>query len=204
MILLIDNYDSFTYNLHQLIGEIMKEKNMTPTLKVLRNDDKKLLNLDKSKIKSIIISPGPGNPLNRKDFGFCHEIIKKFKNKPILGVCLGHQGIYTAFGGKLCYIKPTHGKITTIFHDGTHIFKNIPNPIKATRYHSIACDTLQIPPEIEVIAWSIDGTIMAIKHRKYPIYGLQFHPESIGTTHGKAILKNFLLMGEHDAREDNH
>ncbi|MBC7119478.1 MAG: aminodeoxychorismate/anthranilate synthase component II [Methanobacteriaceae archaeon] len=195
MILLIDNYDSFTYNLHQLIGEIMKEKNMTPTLKVLRNDDKKLLNLDKSKIKSIIISPGPGNPLNRKDFGFCHEIIKKFKNKPILGVCLGHQGIYTAFGGKLCYIKPTHGKITTIFHNGTHIFKNIPNPIKATRYHSIACDTLQIPPEIEVIAWSIDGTIMAIKHRKYPIYGLQFHPESIGTTHGKAILKNFLLNG---------
>ncbi|KUK01924.1 MAG: aminodeoxychorismate/anthranilate synthase component II [Methanobacteriales archaeon] len=195
MILLIDNYDSFTYNLHQLIGEIMKEKNMTPSLKVLRNDDKRLLNLDKSKIKSIIISPGPGNPLNRKDFGFCHEIIKKFKNKPILGVCLGHQGIYTAFGGKLCYIKPTHGKITTIFHDGTHIFKNIPNPIKATRYHSIACDTLQIPPEIEVIAWSIDGTIMAIKHRKYPIYGLQFHPESIGTTHGKAILKNFLLNG---------
>jgi anthranilate synthase, component II (EC 4.1.3.27) len=173
----------------------MKEKNMTPSLKVLRNDDKRLLNLDKSKIKSIIISPGPGNPLNRKDFGFCHEIIKKFKNKPILGVCLGHQGIYTAFGGKLCYIKPTHGKITTIFHDGTHIFKNIPNPIKATRYHSIACDTLQIPPEIEVIAWSIDGTIMAIKHRKYPIYGLQFHPESIGTTHGKAILKNFLLNG---------
>jgi len=195
MILLIDNYDSFTYNLHQLIGEIMKEKNMTPSLKVLRNDDKRLLNLDKSKIKSIIISPGPGNPLNRKDFGFCHEIIKKFKNKPILGVCLGHQGIYTAFGGKLCYIKPTHGKITTIFHDGTHIFKNIPNPIKATRYHSIACDTLQIPPEIAVIAWSIDGTIMAIKHRKYPIYGLQFHPESIGTTHGKAILKNFLLNG---------
>ncbi|MDI3483947.1 MAG: anthranilate synthase component [Methanobacteriaceae archaeon] len=195
MILLIDNYDSFTYNLHQLIGEIMKEKNITPTLKVLRNDDKELLNLDKSKIKSIIISPGPGNPLNRKDFGFCHEIIKKFKSKPILGVCLGHQGIYTAFGGKLCYIKPTHGKITTIFHNGTHIFKNIPNPIKATRYHSIACDTLQIPPEIEVIAWSIDGTIMAIKHRKYPIYGLQFHPESIGTTHGKAILKNFLLNG---------
>jgi len=195
MILLIDNYDSFTYNIHQLIGEIMKEKNMTPSLKVLRNDDKKLLNLDKSKIKSIIISPGPGNPLNRKDFGFCHEIIKKFKNKPILGVCLGHQGIYTAFGGKLCYIKPTHGKITTIFHDGIHIFKNIPNPIKATCYHSIACDTLQIPPEIEVMAWSIDGTIMAIKHRKYPIYGLQFHPESIETTHGKAILKNFLLNG---------
>lgn len=195
MILLIDNYDSFTYNLHQLIGEIIKEKNIDQTLKVLRNDDKKLLNLNRSKIKSIIISPGPGTPLSKKDFGFCYEIIKKFKNKPILGVCLGHQGIYTAFGGKLCYIKPTHGKITTIFHNSNHIFKNIPNPIKATRYHSIACDPFQIPQEIEVIAWSTDGIIMAIKHRKYPIYGLQFHPESIGTAYGKAILKNFLLNG---------
>jgi len=196
MILLIDNYDSFTYNLHQLIGEIMKENDMNQNLKVLRNDDKKLLKLDKSKIEKIIISPGPGNPTNKKDFGFCHEIIKKFKNKPILGVCLGHQGIYTTFGGKICYIKPIHGKITTIFHNRTHIFENIPNPIKATRYHSITCDTLQIPPEIQVIAWSIDGTIMAIKHRKYPIYGLQFHPESIGTIYGKKIVKNFLLNGE--------
>ncbi|MDI9624191.1 MAG: aminodeoxychorismate/anthranilate synthase component II [Methanothermobacter sp.] len=195
MILLIDNYDSFTYNLHQLIGEIIKEKNLEEPLKVLRNDDKKLLKLNKSKIKSIIISPGPGNPLNKKDFGFCHEIIKKFKNKPILGVCLGHQGIYATFGGKLRYTKPTHGKITTIFHNNTHIFKNIPNPIKATRYHSIACDPLQKPQEIEIIAWSTDGIIMAIKHRKYPIYGLQFHPESIGTDYGKAILKNFLLNG---------
>ncbi|BAW32190.1 MAG TPA: aminodeoxychorismate/anthranilate synthase component II [Methanothermobacter sp.] len=196
MILLIDNYDSFTYNLHQLIGEIIKENGITQKLKILRNDDKKLLKLDKSKIEKIIISPGPGTPLNKKDFGFCQEIIKKFKNKPILGVCLGHQGIYTTFGGGICYIEPVHGKITTIIHNGTHIFKNIPNPIKATRYHSIACDPLQIPPEIQVIAWSIDGIIMAIKHRKYPIYGLQFHPESIGTTYGKKIVKNFLLNGE--------
>ena len=120
---------------------------------------------------------------------------------------MDNQGIYAAFGGKLCYTKPTHGKITTIFHNGTHIFENIPNPIKATRYNSIACDPLQRPQEIEIIAWSADGIIMAIKHRKYPIYWLTIPPKSIGTAYGKSNTQKLppkWVNPKNDTQKNNH
>ncbi len=195
MILIIDNYDSFAYNLQQLVGESLKKEDLDDEVFVLRNDDKRLLNLDETDIEKIIISPGPGSPLKRRDFGFCGKIINELKkNKPILGVCLGHQGIYSFFGGDLCYIKPVHGKVAEVFHDGSQIFDGVPNPLQATRYHSIACNPNKVPQKIKIIGRTADNIIMAIKHKKYPIYGLQFHPESIGTPHGKKILTNFLLF----------
>lgn len=189
MILLIDNYDSFTFNLYQIIGEFEKK------IMIKRNDAITLKDIKELKpiLEKIIISPGPGNPNNTHDFGICTDIIREFGLEiPILGVCLGHQGIFTAFKGKLNYTEPVHGKVSKIFHKNDSIFKGLNNPLIAARYHSLTCDKRKIPSCIEITAHTREGEIMGIKHKDYPIFGVQFHPESIGTIEGKKILKNFL------------
>ncbi len=187
--LIIDNYDSFTYNLYQYIGELGGNP------QVHRND-KLTINKVKSNCYShIVISPGPGNPTDPKYFGICKEVILTFgKVVPILGVCLGHQGIICAFGGKIIrapLIK--HGKTSIIRHNQKGISADVKNPLVGMRYHSLIGGRESLPDDIEVTATSLDDqAIMGIKHKKYPIFGIQFHPESIGTEDGFKILQNFL------------
>ncbi len=189
MILIIDNYDSFTYNLYQLVGEF--ETN----IKVFRNDEITVDEIKKLQPSKIIISPGPGNPLNKRDFGVSHDTILEIgKEIPVLGVCLGHQGIFTAFGGEIIQTEPVHGKQCHIHHQNTGMFQGVSRPLLAARYHSLVCKRDTIPPSMDIMAETDDGIIMAIKHQDYPIYGLQFHPESIGTDDGRKIMKNFLEM----------
>lgn len=191
MILIIDNYDSFTYNLYQLIGQI------DPDIKVVRNDELNLDEIRKLEPDSIVISPGPGNPGNKRDFGVCTDVILELGGEiPILGVCLGHQGIFAAFGGEIVRNQPVHGKQSSIVHDGSGLFKGIENPLPAARYHSLSCSEETIPECVEVTARTQDNMIMGIKHVEKPIYGLQFHPESVGTDHGIQILKNFLEINQ--------
>jgi anthranilate synthase component 2 len=190
MILILDNYDSFTYNLYQLVGKLEKD------IVVKRNDKISVDEIKQLQPDNIIISPGPGNPTNKKDFGVCGEVINEFNGKiPILGVCLGHQGIFAAFGGKIKRAEPIHGKLSKITHSKEGLFEDVENSLLATRYHSLICDEETLPDCIEIIAKTEDGTIMAIKHVNSPIFGLQFHPESIGTASGVKIIKNFLDLG---------
>lgn len=187
MILIIDNYDSFTYNLYQLMGELEND------ILVKRNNEISIEEIREIQPDKIIISPGPGNPLNKRDFGICMEVIKEFRDViPILGVCLGHQGIFAAFGGKITRAEPIHGKLSQIYHTNKGIFEGIENSLTATRYHSLICDKDSIPECIEITAKTDEGIIMGIKHVDSPIFGLQFHPESIGTANGVKIIKNFL------------
>ncbi|CDG64384.1 MAG: anthranilate synthase component [Methanobacterium sp.] len=189
MILIIDNYDSFTYNLYQLVGEFKEDT------RVFKNDKITIEEIKTLQPERIIISPGPGNPENKRDFGISKEIILKMGEKvPVLGVCLGHQGIFSAFGGKVTRTEPVHGKQTMIYHQKTGMFKGVKSPLQAARYHSLVCNRNTTPPSIDILAETDDGMIMAIKHQHYPIFGLQFHPESIGTTEGRKIIKNFLEM----------
>lgn len=189
MILIIDNYDSFTYNLYQMVGQL--ERNII----VKRNDEITTREIEELNPDSIILSPGPGNPTNKRDFGICHQIIMDLGGEfPILGVCLGHQGIFSTFGGEIIQTEPVHGKTSQIFHKGEHIFQGIKNPFTAARYHSLLCDDKTVPDCMEIIAKSSEGLIMGIKHQTKPIIGLQFHPESIGTYEGLTLLKNFLRM----------
>jgi anthranilate synthase/aminodeoxychorismate synthase-like glutamine amidotransferase len=185
MVLVIDNYDSFTYNLVQYLGIIGVE------VTVARNDAVTLDDIAKEKPQSIIISPGPCTP---KEAGISVSIIKRFYREiPILGVCLGHQSIGDAFGGDI--IRATqivHGKTSMIHHDGWKLFDGLPNPFSATRYHSLVIDRATLPKDLVVKAWIDDGTIMAIRHREAPTVGVQFHPESIATENGIVILRNFL------------
>ena len=188
MILMIDNYDSFTYNIVQYIGEL------GANVKIFRNDEITLDEIKKLKPKKIIISPGPCTP---NEAGISIEVIKYFGDSiPILGICLGHQSIGQAFGGKIISAKKImHGKTSKIIHNNDKIFKEIANPFEATRYHSLVIEKETIPKCLEIIAWtnnSEDDEIMGVKHNKFPIYGLQFHPESILTKSGQNILKNFL------------
>ncbi|MBS3067070.1 aminodeoxychorismate/anthranilate synthase component II [Candidatus Micrarchaeota archaeon] len=182
-LLLIDNFDSFVYNLYQYFGELGCE------VDVFRNDEITLETA--AQYDKIVISPGPGDPTNKKDFGICSEIISKI-NKPILGVCLGHQGIISTFGGKIIRAaKPMHGKMSEIKHNGNGIFAGVKNPLKVMRYHSLIGENL--PDCLEVLAKSQDdNSIMAVQHKTLPIFGVQFHPESILTEEGKKILQNFL------------
>lgn len=185
MILLIDNYDSFAYNLYQLIGEI------TPDIRVSRNDKITLDEIYELNPEAIILSPGPGKPENA---GICVDIVKEFAGKiPILGVCLGHQSICVAFGGVVSYAKRLmHGKSSIIELNDDSIFKGLDSKISVGRYHSLSLIEDTIPDDLEVISKSCDdGEIMAIKHKKYDVYGLQFHPESILTPDGLTIIKNF-------------
>ncbi|ADL68744.1 anthranilate synthase component II [Thermoanaerobacterium thermosaccharolyticum] len=185
MLLLIDNYDSFTYNLYQFIGEIY------PDIKVLRNDQIEVSDIILMKPDGIVLSPGPGRPENA---GICIDVIEKFGIKiPILGICLGHQAIGYAYGAKI--IKSNiikHGKTSIVTHNRQGLFNGIKNPIKAMRYHSLIIDKDSLTDELEITAEAEDGTIMGIKHKKFPVYGLQFHPESILTEEGKSILKNYV------------
>lgn len=186
MILIIDNYDSFTYNLYQLVGKF------TDDIEVVRNDKKSVDDIKKMNPDHIILSPGPGNPTNKRDFGICTDIIKEFKNTPILGVCLGSQGIYSIYGGEITKNKPVHGKKDRIIHSGSEIFKNIPEEFEVVRYHSLICSNAYVPDEIKVTSYTRDNIIMSIEHRDYPTFGIQFHPESIGSSYGDTIIENFL------------
>ena len=186
MILLVDNYDSFSYNLFQLIGEV------TSDIQVYRNDKITLNEIELLKPEAIILSPGPGKPENA---GICVDIVKKFYSKiPILGVCLGHQAICVAFGGNVSYAKRLmHGKSSVIELKADDIFKELGNEITVGRYHSLSLVEDSIPDSLEIISRDLnDGEVMAIKHKNYDVYGLQFHPESILTPCGLSIIKNFI------------
>ncbi|WP_413309473.1 aminodeoxychorismate/anthranilate synthase component II [Bacillus sp. 1P10SD] len=186
MILLIDNFDSFTFNLYQYFGELGKE------ILVYRNNQLNIEQVKELNPTAIILSPGPGKPENA---GICMEVVRNFyKDIPILGICLGHQAIGAAFGGiiqRANVIK--HGKTSMVTHNGGELFHDLPAPIEVMRYHSLIIDKDSLPEQLQCIALSSDDeVVMAIKHKQYPVYGLQFHPESIGTPSGKKILKNFL------------
>lgn len=186
MILLIDNYDSFSYNLYQLIGEI------NPDIKVIRNDEMTVEDIRKLRPDSIILSPGPGRP---EDAGIIVEAAKTLgKEIPILGVCLGHQAICMAFGATVTYAKQLmHGKQSQVrFNSDCPLFSNCPETALVARYHSLAADADTIPDCLQITAITTDGEVMAVQHRDYPIFGVQFHPESIMTPDGKTMLNNFL------------
>lgn len=187
MILIIDNYDSFTQNLVQYVGQLGFD------IIVVRNDHIDINYISTLEPSHIIISPGPGHP---EDIDSVLNIITHYASTiPILGVCLGHQSIGYIYGGNIKQLqKPMHGKLSKIWHDSIDIFANLPNPFLATRYHSLVIDTDQLPDDIEITAWTNDGTIMACRHKKYSyLRGIQFHPESLWTQHGKNIIENFLL-----------
>jgi anthranilate synthase component 2 len=190
-ILVIDNYDSFVYNLAQLLGELRTQ----PT--VLRNDRITLEDVARMDPDAIVISPGPGHPADRKYFGVCTEVIGGLGHRiPILGVCLGHQGIVHAFGGKVINAKKIrHGKTSLVRYTADRLFEDVANPFKATRYHSLVADQNTIPSCLEVTARALDdGEIMGIRHRQYLMEGVQFHPESVLTSEGRRILLNFISM----------
>lgn len=195
MVLIIDNYDSFTYNLVQYIGELIEEKEKG--VKVYRNDKIDVSSIEMLKPDRIIISPGPGTP--ERSAGISNQVISSFGSKiPILGVCLGHQCIAYVFGGRIKRAsRLMHGKTSLIFHNGKDIFSNVENPFEATRYHSLIVEKETLPDVLEIIAWTEDLEeieIMGLRHKKYPIFGVQFHPESVLTKVGKQILANFLAI----------
>ncbi|AMA10543.1 MULTISPECIES: anthranilate synthase component II [unclassified Picosynechococcus] len=192
MIIVIDNYDSFTYNLVQYLGELGKELPVAQDIEVYRNDKITLAEIRAKQPAGIVISPGPGRP---EDAGISLAVIKELGQElPILGVCLGHQSIGQVFGGKIIGAATLmHGKISVIHHANKGVFAGLENPFPATRYHSLVIDKNNCPDCLEVTAWVDDGTIMGVQHRDYPhIQGVQFHPESILTTAGKQLLRNFL------------
>jgi anthranilate synthase/aminodeoxychorismate synthase-like glutamine amidotransferase len=182
--LLIDNYDSFTYNLFQLLAEVNGREP-----RVVRNDEASWTELERLEFDNVVISPGPGRPEREEDFGVCGEAIRRCE-KPLLGVCLGLQGIGWAEGGRVERApEPMHGRLASIEHDGTGLFAGIPNPFRATRYHSLAL-ALPLPSTLRETAFS-EGVPMAIEHRHRPRWGVQFHPESIATEHGERLISNF-------------
>ncbi len=185
MILLIDNYDSFSYNLFQLVGEIDSD------IKVIRNDEMTVEEIKNLNPERIILSPGPGRP---EDAGIIVDIVKQIHDIPILGVCLGHQAICAAFGTTVTYAKKLmHGKQSDVkFNADCPLFKSCPDIALVARYHSLAADADTIPEELKVTALTTDGEVMAVQHKEYPIYGVQFHPESIMTPDGKQMLRNFI------------
>lgn len=188
-VLIIDNYDSFVYNLAQYVGELGAD------CTVARNDRIAADDIRSAGYGAIIISPGPGTPEDARYFGICSQVISEIGPvTPILGVCLGHQGIIHAFGGRITnFGRVRHGKTSRIIHTGSSLYEGINSPFQATRYHSLVGDKTGIPDALEVTAWAQDdGEIMGVRHKDYPIEGVQFHPESIMTTDGKRILANFL------------
>ena len=193
MILVIDNYDSFTYNLVQYLGELGDNLSVAKEIQVNRNDEIELSAIAQLNPDGIVISPGPGRP---DDAGISLELIRQFAPKiPILGVCLGHQCIGQAYGGIITNAGVLmHGKTSLVHHTGKGVFAELDNPFTATRYHSLVIDRNSLPDILEITAWVEDGTIMGVRHRDYPhLQGVQFHPESILTQAGKQLLQNFLL-----------
>jgi len=185
MILLIDNYDSFTYNLYHYLIEAGASEVL-----VKRNDQITLNEIVRLNPEAIVLSPGPCAP---DDAGICLDVIKKFQGiYPILGVCLGHQAIGQAFGGNIVKTYPMHGKVGEIFHNSRNIFRGIPSPFKATRYHSLIIEKETCPKDLEITAEAQGGIIMGVAHKKYKIYGVQFHPESIASEYGHQLIRNFL------------
>jgi anthranilate synthase component 2 len=185
MLLMIDNYDSFTYNLVQYFGELGED------VRTYRNDEITLEQIAALKPDRICLSPGPCSP---KEAGICVDLLQQFAGKlPILGVCLGHQAIGEAFGGKVIRAQQVmHGKTSPINHTGVGVFKDLPNPFTVIRYHSLAIERASIPACLEITAWTEDGEIMGVRHKDYDIEGVQFHPESILSEHGHALLRNFV------------
>ena len=192
MIIVIDNYDSFTYNLVQYLGELGAELPVASEVQVYRNDQISLAEIRQLQPAAVVISPGPGRP---EDAGISLELIKELgPTLPILGVCLGHQSIGQVFGGKIVAAPVLmHGKTSQVEHAGVGVFQGVESPMIATRYHSLVIEKQSCPEVLEITAWVEDGTIMGVRHREYPhIEGVQFHPESILTTAGKQLLRNFL------------
>jgi anthranilate synthase component 2 len=189
MLLMIDNYDSFTYNLVQYLGELGED------VKVVRNDEVGVDEIDALRPERIVISPGPCTP---NEAGVSLDLIRRLQGRmPILGVCLGHQAIGQAFGGRVVHAKTLmHGKVSAIHHTGKGVFRGLPSPYRATRYHSLAIERETCPEALEITAWTDDGEIMGVRHRSLAIEGVQFHPESILTEHGHALLRNFLAAQE--------
>ena len=187
MLLMIDNYDSFTYNLVQYLGELGEE------VRVVRNDELTVEEIARLAPARIVISPGPCTP---NEAGVSLAAIRRFAGKvPILGVCLGHQAIGQAFGGRVVHAKTLmHGKVSPIHHAGKGVFRGLPSPFNATRYHSLAIERESCPADLEITAWTDDGEIMGVRHRSMAVEGVQFHPESILTEHGHALLRNFLTQ----------
>jgi len=187
MLLLIDNYDSFTYNLFQYLSELGEN------VVVVRNDKTSLMEIEKMKPNRIVISPGPSTPLNA---GISNDVIQHFGSRlPILGVCLGHQCIGYSYGGSFGQAKEImHGKSSMIHHNSQGLFARLPNPFSAIRYHSLVVLWQKLPDCLEVTAWTADGTIMGLRHRQFPVEGIQFHPESFMTQVGKDLLRNFLRI----------
>lgn len=196
MLLMIDNYDSFTYNIVQYLGELGEE------VRVIRNDKITLDEIEALAPARIVISPGPCSP---EEAGISVEVVRQFAGRiPLLGVCLGHQSIGYAYGGKV--IKSAtlmHGKTSPIQHDGQGLFAGLPNPFQATRYHSLIVERSSLPEELVVTAWVEEGEIMGMRHRTLPVWGVQFHPESILTEGGMELLRNFLVMSDQWTRANN-
>lgn len=186
MILILDNYDSFTYNLADYVGRFDE-------VRVVRNDAATLDEVRAMQPGGVVISPGPGHPAKKEDFGVCTDVIRELGPAvPILGVCLGHEGIVHAYGGQIVHARQVlHGKTSAIDHDGKGVFADMPNPLTAVRYHSLIAETGTLPDELEVTA-TADGEIMAVRHTEYPVEGVQFHPESIGTQDGLRMIRNFV------------
>lgn len=192
MILLIDNYDSFSYNLYQLIGSVEKD------IKVIRNDEYTIEEIEAMGPEALILSPGPGKPA---DAGVCIDAVKYFAGKlPMLGVCLGQQAICEAFGGTVSYAKELmHGKQSKVYQGGTgKLFRGLGPEFKAARYHSLAAEAESLPAELKVVAEADDGEIMALEHAEYPIFGVQFHPESVMTPDGRKMIENFMEVVRND------
>ena len=196
MLLVIDNYDSFTYNLVQYFGELSWEHPLAKDILVKRNDEISISQIKNLKPEAIVLSPGPGDP---DQSGVCLDILNELSsNQPILGVCLGHQAIAQTFGGTIIRAKELmHGKTSKVFHHGKGIFSGLSDPLVATRYHSLIADRATLPKSLEVTAWLKDGTIMGLHHKDFPnLYGVQFHPESVLTESGHHLLSNFLGLAD--------
>lgn len=198
-VLIIDNYDSFTFNLYQYVGDILIDRKIQFRLDVVKNDMATIYEIEEKRYDKIIISPGPGNPADPAYFGVCAKVITTLGKKiPLLGVCLGMQGIAYYFGGKVIRAeKPMHGKISVLKHDGSGIFMDLPQNIEVMRYHSLVADKKTLPECLKITALSKDTEeIMGLRHTTYPIEGIQFHPESFATEGGKIILTNFLTKNK--------
>ncbi|MBV8444365.1 MAG: aminodeoxychorismate/anthranilate synthase component II [Candidatus Dormibacteraeota bacterium] len=186
-VLVIDNYDSFTYNLVQYLREL------GALVEVVRNDAVSVEQVAASRPAAVVLSPGPGTP---RQAGICVDLVRRLgSDLPMLGVCLGHQAIGEAYGARVVSApEVVHGKVGAVRHSGAGVMERLDNPIMATRYHSLVIDRASMPPALELTAWSDDGLVMAVRHRRHPVEGVQFHPESIGTPSGMALLGNFLRL----------